>query len=232
VLTYQNELIDAVYSSTNGGITAPFQDVWQGAGRPYLQARIDSVGAPWNLAANSLANEVNFRRFIQQRQGFNEVGSERFRWRYTSSLSAMNQYLRQYLVAQKSPYAAFKTIQRLDIVARSPAGRVQKMVVTTDVGSFEINKDNILIAFYPPISTLFYIEPIYNAQRQLDGYAFVGGGFGHGVGLSQTGSYYLGQLGWTSDRILSFYYPGTQLQPINSGLTFWRDPNANAAQQP
>ncbi|MGI0489576.1 amidase, partial [Pantanalinema rosaneae CENA516] len=49
-------------------------------------------------------------------------------------------------------------------------------------------------------------------------------GLGHGVGLSQTGSYRLGDLGWSSDRILSFYYPGTTLQPLNEAIVFWREP--------
>jgi len=34
VLTYQNQLVDALYSSTTGGITAAFSDVWNGADRP------------------------------------------------------------------------------------------------------------------------------------------------------------------------------------------------------
>ncbi|MEM6591237.1 MAG: hypothetical protein AAF651_05225, partial [Cyanobacteria bacterium P01_C01_bin.73] len=58
----------------------------------------------------------------------------------------------------------------------------------------------------------------------LKGYAFVGGGWGHGVGMSQTGAYNLGRLGWSYDRILQFYYPGTELKPINDALTFWREP--------
>ena len=51
-------------------------------------------------------------------------------------------------------------------------------------------------------------------------YAFVGGGLGHGVGLSQTGAYGLARLGWSSDRILSFYYPGTQIQLLQPQLHF------------
>ncbi|MFM7426660.1 MAG: amidase, partial [Elainella sp.] len=74
------------------------------------------------------------------------------------------------------------------------------------------------------------------AAKVLTGYAFVGGGFGHGVGMSQTGAYKLGELGWNYARILSFYYPGTQLQPLTSAITFWRDPSetsgASAANQP
>ncbi|MGB3515626.1 MAG: SpoIID/LytB domain-containing protein, partial [Elainellaceae cyanobacterium] len=64
VLTYQDELVDALYSSTTGGITAPFGDVWNGSDRPYLQAVIDSVQGSWDLPNNRLDNEANFRRFI------------------------------------------------------------------------------------------------------------------------------------------------------------------------
>ena len=136
------------------------------------------------------------------------------------------------------------------MLERSPAGRVQRMAVTTDKGVIQLEKDEILRAFYAPSSTLFYLDPIYqettkalkapkiigtNAlQKQvsltpkptpkvLKGYAFVGGGFGHGVGMSQTGAYHLGDLGWSSSRILSFYYPGTQLQALNDSIVFWRD---------
>jgi SpoIID/LytB domain protein len=72
---------------------------------------------------------------------------------------------------------------------------------------------------------LFYLDPIYNPDKTLNGYAFVGGGFGHGVGMSQTGSYNLANLGWSSDRILSFYFPGAQVVPLNDGITFWRPEN-------
>ncbi|MEL7223550.1 MAG: SpoIID/LytB domain-containing protein, partial [Cyanobacteria bacterium J06576_12] len=34
VLTYNNELVDALYSSTTGGVTARFTDVWNGEDRP------------------------------------------------------------------------------------------------------------------------------------------------------------------------------------------------------
>jgi len=37
VLTYNNELVDALYSSTTGGVTAQFSDVWNGQERPYLK---------------------------------------------------------------------------------------------------------------------------------------------------------------------------------------------------
>jgi SpoIID/LytB domain protein len=247
VLTYQNELVDALYSSTTGGITAPFTNVWNGSDRPYLTAVIDSVDNVWDLAAKPLADEQNFRAFIAQKKGFNEGSWDKFRWRTNSTLADLTQDLKSYLSSKQNPQANFTQIQNIAVLERSTAGRVQKMAVTTDRGVIQLEKDEILRAFYAPSSTLFYIDPIYDpaiksvkpiksaqsptpsVQKQqpvqvLKGYTFVGGGFGHGVGMSQTGAYHLGDLGWSSSRILSFYYPGTQLQPLNSSIVFWREP--------
>ena len=225
VLTYQNELVDAVYSSSTGGVTAPFNDVWYGPERPYLKAVVDSVGSSWDLSRKSLADEKNFRSFISQKKGFNEEKEEWFRWKFQSRLEDLNHELKDYLVSQKSPLAGFRGIQQMQVTKRSLAGRVLELTITTDQGTVKLQKDDVRKVFEEPASTLFYLEPVYDSKRVLKGYSFVGGGLGHGVGLSQTGSYHLGKLGWSSDRILRFYYPGTQLQPINDSIVFWHDQN-------
>jgi stage II sporulation protein D len=43
--------------------------------------------------------------------------------------------------------------------------------------------------------------------------AFTGHGWGHGLGMSQWGAYGYALHGWTYDRILAHYYPGTTLGP-------------------
>lgn len=231
VLTYNNELVDALYSSTTGGVTAPFEDVWEGQSRPYLKAIVDAFpNQIWDLANRNLSNEANFRAFIGLREGFNEASWRQFRWRYESSLIQLSQSFRKFLERQQHPLANFKTLQQLQITGRSPAGRVQQLQVTTDAGTLTLAKDEILRGFEAPGSLLFYLDPLYTSDgKTLRGYAFVGGGLGHGVGLSQTGSYRLGRLGWSAAQILKFYYPGTQLQPLSQSIVFWRDPNSPAA---
>jgi SpoIID/LytB domain protein len=218
VLTYGNQLVDALYFSTSGGITAPFSHVWNGPDRPYLQAVVDAVSPIWDLSRQNLSDEQNFRTFMGKRQGFNEVGWRTFRWQNRSSLMAMNRELKQYLQQNKKPLANLKTIQQVAVAERATSGRVQKLAVTTDLGTIELEKDEIINAFEAPNSLLFYLDPIFGPQKQLQGYLFVGGGLGHGVGLSQVGSYNLGRLGWSYRRILSFYYPGTKIQPVSSAL--------------
>lgn len=216
VLTYQNKLVDALYSSTTGGVTAKFSDVWNGADRPYLQPVVDSAGNVWNLSQQSLADEGNFQRFIGMKQGFNEVGWGMFRWRKESSMEDLAKDLRKYLEVNRSPLARFQQIQGLQVVERSPAGRILKLAVQTDIGTFVLLKDEVRSAFSAPRSTLFYLEPVKKGDNPLWGYAFIGGGLGHGVGLSQTGSYRLSALGWSSRQILNFYYPGTEIQVLSA----------------
>jgi SpoIID/LytB domain protein len=225
VLTYNNELVDALYSSTTGGVTAAFTDVWRGADRPYLRARVDAVGGLWDLQQRPLTDENNFREFISQKKGFNESEiSSWFRWRNQASLKKMTQDLRKYLQSIQHPFAGFETIANVQVMERSTGGRVFKLGIVTDLGAIELERDEILLSFEAATSLLFYIDPEFDSKtKELKGFTFTGGGLGHAVGLSQYGSYHLGKLGWNYDRILGFYFPNAQLQPINSSLTAYRE---------
>jgi len=112
----------------------------------------------------------------------------------------------------------------MEVTARSASGRILTLAVQTDKGTVELQKTEARSALGPPRSTLFYLEPVLDSDRAIDGYRFIGGGFGHGVGLSQYGSYNLAKLGWTSAQILSFYYPGTTLELLNDSTVYYRNP--------
>jgi len=240
VLTYENQPIDALYSSTTGGVTAPFADIWSGENRPYLKAIIDSLSVQWNLTEKPLSDEKNLREFIALEKNFNESEWQPFRWREKASLPEITNYFKRYLKRGNRPIN-FTKIQEVAVQERSQAGRILAMKIKTDTGEIIIPGDEIRSAFYPPTSTFFYLNPIYEPdrstaagitnsnksstaknsekntkeQRKLWGYEFVGGGFGHGVGLSQTGAYNLARAGKSGAEILQFYYPGTELKPID-----------------
>jgi len=229
VLTYDDELVDALYSSNAGGVTAAFSHVWNGPDRPYLQPVVDSVANRWDLTSRPLSDENNLKAFLALDSGFNEETWDTFRWSEDASLEKIAQDLKGYLQARNHPLANFSDVQRLVVTERAKSGRVQTLEIATDVGVVTLQKDEVIRAIEAPLSLLFYTAGLYEevpgaAEPQLQGYRFIGGGFGHGVGMSQTGAYNLGDLGWSNERILQFYYPGTELQPISDRLIFWRDP--------
>ncbi|ELS04524.1 SpoIID/LytB domain protein [Xenococcus sp. PCC 7305] len=221
VLTYENELVDALYSSTTGGVGASFSDVWEGEERPYLIPVIDAPSPLWDLDRYPLSDESLLRRFLSLTQGFNETGTSRFRWDRTSKLTDLNDDFRRYLTRTNHPLVNFTTITNLEVTERSRSGRIITLLVTTDLGNIKLFKNEVRSAFGPPISTLFYLDPVYNQANELEAYAFIGGGFGHGVGLSQFGSYNLARLGWSANQILAFYYPGTKIEPLNDDIIFF-----------
>ncbi|MEM9507415.1 MAG: SpoIID/LytB domain-containing protein, partial [Cyanobacteria bacterium P01_E01_bin.35] len=201
-----------------------FEDSWDGNERPYLQPIIDAPRPFWNLVQYPLNNEQVFRRFISLTKGFNEAGISRlFRWDKARSIANLNQDLRRYLQKTRHPLADFKTIKSMKVHERSSSGRILTLNIETDKGKLQLHKNEIRSALEPPRSTFFYLQPILDEKQKLNGYKFVGGGFGHGVGLSQYGSYNLAQLGWSAKEILAFYYPQTKLQPLSDQIVFWRE---------
>ena len=228
VMAHQGELIDALYFSTSGGVTAAFESVWDGPNRAYLRPVVDAAGPRWDLAARPLSDERNLRQFLSITQGFNEVGWRDFRWQREGSLESLADTLRKYLAKRNHPLAQFQTLLSLDVTDRATGGRIQTLRARTDRGDVVIEKDAVRAAFIPPRSSLFYLDPLYRTdgegRQTLTGYRFIGGGWGHGVGLSQAGSYRLADLGWNAAKIVQFYYPGATLMPLTDQLQYWREP--------
>lgn len=59
-------------------------------------------------------------------------------------------------------------------------------------------------------SGFFYI------QKEGNKYTVYGGGYGHGVGMSQTGANVLAKKGKTAENIISFYFPETSVQALGA----------------
>lgn len=232
VLTHGNELIDALYSATTGGVTAEFDDIWNGRNRPYLEPIVDATQPVWDLEQRPLADKQALRQFLARERGFNESGDSTFRWRRERSLEALADDLRAYLKASYRQGPDFEQLQALEVTERARSGRVLELVARTDAGPIVLTKTEIRSALKPPRSTLFYLEPLYasEAQQRLTGYAFVGGGFGHGVGLSQTGAQTLARQGWSAERILAFYYRQTELRRLGGSVALERRQSAATRQ--
>lgn len=230
VLTYNNKVIDALYSSTTGGMTANYNDLWDGRSRPYLKTVLDAL--PVSVPPN-LATEEKFQAFIKQTTGFNEDGWRHLRWRVDSSMAEIATTVREFLRLSGDQDTKFNEVKSLRITERSPSGRVLKIAVETDTKTIFLEKDEIIDALYAPNSTFFTIEPLTQeppsdpkrrrpvnitankpSNNLIKGYSFVGGGLGHGVGMSQTGSYRLARMGWSYQQILNFYYTNVKLQPL------------------
>ncbi len=96
-------------------------------------------------------------------------------------------------------------LQRLDVAATSPSGRVVTLRLYTAIGTMDIRGTDFrsVIGANTLRSTLFVIRPAGDGGVQ-----FSGRGFGHGVGMSQWGARSLALAGRDHAEILRYYYTG------------------------
>ncbi|MGF1589419.1 MAG: SpoIID/LytB domain-containing protein [Pleurocapsa sp.] len=90
----------------------------------------------------------------------------------------------------------------------TPRGRIITMKVTGDRGTATVSGKNLRQAL-DLRSTLFRVSTDGNNLQ------IKGRGFGHGLGLSQWGAYYLAQQGVNYHQILAHYYQNANLTKLN-----------------
>lgn len=64
-------------------------------------------------------------------------------------------------------------------------------------------------------SGYFAVKEMCNDAGELTGVALYGGGYGHGVGMSQYGASGMAQLGKNAEEILTHYFKGTKVLPLS-----------------
>ena len=100
-------------------------------------------------------------------------------------------------------------VRRLDVLSRGVSGRAARVRVTTDREAFDLAGLEVRFALGIP-ETLFTLVTGKD-ETGAPVHTFFGRGWGHGVGLCQTGTFGMALAGKTHAGILAAYYPGTIL---------------------
>ena len=154
---------------------------------------------------------------------------ERMQERYqVSPESVLTKTDGDYYVVE--PITDTGAIQELTVGKRGIGGVADELLVTTKQGSYKIvaeyniryilcdrqtkvvRQDGTTIV--PKLllpSGFFIIEPSKKGENVV-GYTLIGGGYGHGVGMSQNGARALGKKGADYRQILEIYFPGCSLK--------------------
>ncbi len=131
--------------------------------------------------------------------------------------------------AEKGTDAILGTIKNIKITARGNSGIAQSMVIYGKQGAVKVDgqmsirqvlypskveiikQDDSRVMGWPLLpSAYFYIEKDNEGVYHLHG-----GGFGHGVGMSQNGANDLAGNGYKYEEILMHYFYGTDMNKIN-----------------
>ena len=204
LLSWQGTPISAVYHATNGGVMAAGPEAWAMDAAPYLKAEADGDQA-WQVRHRlPLQQSGAVEAPLSDQAGAYGVRHPLFRWRRTLTATEVIRALGHQAAGLKSPLS-------ISVLERGASGRVLALQISGagDAAPVVLKLDRIRRTLRRLPSTLFVITP-----QASDSWLVVGGGFGHGAGLSQAGAIDLAWRGWSTEKILEHYYPGTVYGPL------------------
>jgi stage II sporulation protein D len=194
VAMYHDELINAYYHSTCGGMTDNISHVWDRKEIPYLKAVEDDSACAW---------------------------SKYFRWREVFTERQLRGRIEQYLASDRGRDLRIGKIRDIKIMERTPGGRVARLQVYTDTDVYRFYKDRIRWVIgrtsNPDLilpSDRFDVIIDRDQMGNIETVTFRGSGYGHGVGMCQCGAIGLSREGWTFERILQHYYTGVEVKKL------------------
>jgi stage II sporulation protein D len=198
------DLVDTVYSANCGGHGEHNEQAWLDMPpEASLRGRVD--GPAGSIFASGI-NATNVERFLNTPppsycgQAKLQGAADRFRWTVTRTAAELATLLAPYKLGR---------VQALDINRRGVSGRANEITIVGSARSERIRGElNIRRAFGNLRSSLFVAEVRDGAIT------FRGGGFGHGVGLCQTGSIGMAEARKSYRDILSHYYQRSVLRKL------------------
>jgi SpoIID/LytB domain protein len=223
-------LIDALYSSTSGGWTANSEDVFPNA-FDYLRGVPDHERGKALDHVPSLdvfrnhGNPTNLRNHANG--DFEADWSIFHRWYVHWTKEEMRQTVGRIQLPPGVMFIDPGEVHSIDVVSRSESGRVFEMrFVTEKRGTLTATKDAIrtalryvtynaagIMVFNSLRSILVYVEPEIDPKtKAIVGWEAWGGGWGHGVGMSQTGAVGMAEKGHSYQEILEHYYQGVVVE--------------------
>lgn len=200
-------LVDAVYAANCGGHGESNHYVWTTEPNPILRGVWDSATPP----SLDLSEEKQVTQFLTTPpdawcKDASVEGGNNYRWQKTLSASDWNTIMNNLGIGR---------IRTITDIARGVSGRMYRLTFVGERGSKTVMKElNIRKLFGGLKSACFIADWTRDAAGFITGGALTGGGFGHGVGMCQTGAQSMAKRGHAFDRILSHYFPGSVLKRI------------------
>lgn len=219
VVTYGGALISALFSSTSGGHTANNEEAFAGGAVPYLRGVPDAERGraydhvPSIEVFRSHANATSLRGL--KAGDFESNWARYHRWTF--------EWTNEEITSVISAFAQQPVgrVLEINVVERGPSGRAIRVEYVTEAGTFTSVRDGTRAALkyiggngLPAnlLSTLFFVEPVLDRKTQeVAGFRVYGAGFGHGVGMGQTGAVGMAEKGHSYREILTHYYRGVEI---------------------
>jgi stage II sporulation protein D len=203
----EGRLVDSVYSAVCGGHTEDNEVVWGGVPDPSLRGRPDVIDPVQGLPdpRRETARFLAFDFPAACRRGhFAQPAKYRWERRFTA----------QQMDALVEPLGV-GAVQHLQVLERGASGRVRALLVSGVRRATEIRGELVIRRRFGMLnSALFTLAEERDGRGAPAAFVFTGGGWGHGVGLCQTGAIGRAELGQDYRAILRHYFNGAEVARI------------------
>lgn len=225
VALYNNEPILTLYSSTAGGYTEsyayafsdPTTKAFPSINKPYL------VAVPDKDEFSPLNTEEKAKEFYTTKIPSYDIDSPYYRWKKAWAVGELENVLKKNLIAQSKTgfiNPVFREgdelgkIKDIKVMRRGDSGKVVELELMTSKGCYRISKELVIRRVFqkdgislPSANVVF--EKTVDTYGNITDINAYGGGFGHGVGMSQFGAGYMStKLNQPYYNILRHYYSG------------------------
>lgn len=241
VLTYQGQPLLALFSSNAGGHTENYENCFSDPltnefpppPLPYL------AGRPEGKFSVTPGTE-EFLRYLYQAAALRhdtqismDSWTPKFFWRVRLSADALESQMHHVVeklaaASDTAPFVIppksgkFGHIERLDVLNRGVSGVAIAMKIKTSTGDWQIKKELVIRKAFANTDVkiarlnsarIFFSHETDDLQL-LKNLTIYGLGFGHGVGLQQTGAQGFAKAGYDYKKILGHYFPGSKIEVL------------------
>lgn len=150
-----------------------------------------------------------------------------YRWSYTVKDIDID-LLKKKLQERGISFTDFKKVKDMEITRRAAGGSAGALVITTDQGEIPveeeyeiryvlnqgggvIRQDGSAYELSTILPSAYFVIDLQKGKKGITGFTLSGGGFGHGVGMSQNAAKAMAQSGKTYEEILAMFYRNCQL---------------------
>jgi stage II sporulation protein D len=209
IMKFEGKFIDAVYSSNCGGHTQDniFNKV---TAFPYLRGVIDADSPVYDHAVFSPL-EMEYWLKEPPTELFCNLSefsrNSSFRWVRIYNASELNQLVNMSADVGK--------VSKILVLNRQRSGHISSIEIVGGKKSLRVEKEyNIRKILGNLRSSMFKVEIKYDADKKPAQFIFYGGGWGHGVGMCQSGACGMAKRGKEYKEILRHYFQGTALSQV------------------
>jgi SpoIID/LytB domain protein len=200
-------LVDSVYSAVCGGHTEDNEVVWGGPPNPALRGVSDLAFG--EEAPPSLRSDAALRAYLDKDvDGYcklSGLAGGKYRWTRRFSGDEIDRLLTSLGVGQ---------VRELRPMNRGVSGRAATLRVVGTTGSADVHGELNIRRLLRNMNSSAFVVDVVTSEDGSRVFVFRGAGWGHGVGMCQTGAVGRAKRGSGYQEILGHYFNGAEIAKI------------------